>query len=140
MKSNKTTATKATKANKTQAQSPRQYNTLFRPVADIVATAVEPKEGTGATRYTLDEGGAFVLAICFTDKDYDFGSLTVLGLSVNVTVRATKDGAMFLSFPSVKNKNGDYVDLVRMFDKDFHTCVKALLSAIYSEQEELPFD
>ena len=107
----------------------RSFCVEYRPVDAIIADAVAPEKEGGATRYKLAEG--IFLGIVETEKDFDFGYIEVFGFSINVTIRGGKNG-MFISFPSVKTKKGDYVDLARCYDKNFHSAVKLLLEKLYA--------
>lgn len=107
----------------------RSFGVEYRPVDAIIADAVAPEKEGGATRYKLAEG--IFLGIVETEKDFDFGYIEVFGFSINVTIRGGKNG-MFISFPSVKTKKGDYVDLARCYDKNFHSAVKLLLEKLYA--------
>ena len=116
------------KKNSAKEVVERNFGVEYHPVADIIADAVAPEKDGGATRYRLAEG--IYLGIVESDKDYDFGYIEVYGFSINVTIRGGKNG-MFVSFPSTKTKKGDYVDLARCFDKNFHTTVKSVLEKVY---------
>ena len=107
----------------------RDFGVQYRTTEEIIADAVAPEKEGGATRYRLAEG--IYLGIVESDKDYDFGYIEVYGFSINVTIRGGKNG-MFVSFPSTKTKKGDYVDLARCYDKNFHSTVKSLLEKVYA--------
>ena len=106
----------------------RSFGVEYRPIEDIITDAVAPEKEGGATRYRLADG--IYLGIVETEKDFDFGYIEVFGFSINVTIRGGKNG-MFISFPSAKSKKGDYVDLARCYDKNFHSAVKLLLEKLY---------
>lgn len=106
----------------------RDFGVNYRPVDAIIVDASRPEKEGGATRYCLADG--IYLGIVEIDKDYDFGYIEVFGFSINVTIRSGKNG-MFISFPSAKTKKGDYTDLVRCYDKNFHGAVKSLLEKLY---------
>ena len=106
----------------------RSFGVEYRPIEDIITDAVAPEKEGGATRYRLADG--IYLGIVETEKDFDFGYIEVFGFSINVTIRGGKNG-MFISFPSVKTKKGDYVDIARCYDKNFHSAVKLLLEKLY---------
>ena len=80
------------------------------------------------TKYTLYNG--IELVIVDTDRDYDFGSLKMFGLSVKVTFRETKNGYRML-YPSYEKINGDYVNLVTSFNKDLNDIVNKILEYHY---------
>ena len=106
----------------------RDFGVAYRTPEEIIADAVAPEKEGGATRYCLADG--IYLGIVETEKDFDFGYIEVFGFSINVTIRGGKNG-MFISFPSAKSKKGDYVDLARCYDKNFHSAVKLLLEKLY---------
>lgn len=108
-------------------QEARDFGVKYLTVDEILSNARGSEKEGGATRYTLANG--IILGIVETHKDFDFGYIEVFGFSINVTIRSGKNG-MFVSFPSVKTKEG-YADLARCYDKSFHETVKALLARLY---------
>ena len=55
-------------------------------------------------QYPLQTG--VTLTIIDTDNDYDYGTLNIFGVSINITFRNTKNGMMAF-YPSYKKNNGD---------------------------------
>ena len=120
------------KKGNTETKGKKEEKKLFN-VASIhfnsIDDIIEGKEVNGKrTSYPLY--GGVTLTITDTDKDYDFGQLNVFGLCVNVTIFSGKEG-MFISYPSYKNKDGEYVNLVNNFDKDFNSIIKEVLARHY---------
>ena len=107
----------------------RDFGVEYRPVDAIIVDAARPEKEGGATRYCLADG--IYLGIVEPEQDFAFGYSEAFGFSINVTIRGGKNG-MFISFPSAKTKNGDYVDLARCYDKGFHATVKLLLEKLYA--------
>lgn len=104
----------------------------FNKVEDIVKRKQEEKyrKDQLVTRYPLC--GGVTLSIYDTDKDYDYGTLNIYGVSINVTFRGGKNG-MFCSYPSVKTSKGEYSQMVNNFSKAFNSVIKEVLEKHYEE-------
>lgn len=115
------------KATINKAQE-RITGVVYRKPEEINNSVINPTKDGGAFRYELADG--ITLGIVFTDGDVDFGFLDFFGLNVSIKIRTGKNG-QFVSFPSYKAKDGSYKDEARVFDKNFHECVRELLALIY---------
>ena len=80
-------------------------------------------------KYPLQTG--VTLTIIDTDNNYDFGTLNMFGVSINITFRNTKNGMMAF-YPSYKKSNGEYANLVTSYSKSLNEIIKAVVSAHYN--------
>lgn len=101
------------------------------------------KKSEKCTRYHMGEGVS--MDIC-DGEVYDFGSICVYGLCVQITIRESKKGDLFISYPQVKNKAGEYKALVTNYSKALIDAIKIVLKMHYDnfvavdEDVELPFE
>lgn len=67
-----------------------------------------------------------------------FFDATVNGVDIKglKLVTSTKDGSLFLSFPSEKGKDGKYYDIVTISDLNLRNEVASVLTDTYSKQED----
>ena len=119
-KENKTNETNKEVFNKGEIQ----FFTL-----DKILSEKHVNEKGNMVQYPLQTG--VTLTIIDTDNDYDFGSLNLFGLSVNMTFRSTKNGMMAF-YPSYKKSNGEYSNLVTSYSKSLNEIVKSVVSAHYN--------
>lgn len=84
--------------------------------------------GKGRTAYPLR--GGVTLTIQETEHNFDLAHLNIYGLDVSCFVRTGKNGA-FLSYPSHKEKDGEYKEDVICYSKSLNTAIKDLLSRLY---------
>lgn len=117
---------KSTKTTETKKELFNVADLEFNKLDEIIASKLEEKN---VTRYPVAPG--VTLAIFNSDRDdYDFGSLNVYGLSVDITIRSGKKG-MFISYPSYKNKDGEYKNLVSNFSKSFNEILASVVNKHY---------
>lgn len=123
------------KAN-AKKNAPARVTLKFREVVDIMSSAEETD-----TRVTFDlvekQGGksCVTLTIYPSDEDYDNGVLELFGFSIRVNIRSGQNG-MYLSLPARKTSKGDWFDLVKCYDTNFHSTVKEVLAAYYGDDTE----
>lgn len=99
-------------------------------VFDDLETIVNGKEVKDfTTKYPLAKG--VTLTITDTEKDYDYGFLCVYGIYINITIRPTKKGTMFVSYPSVKDGRGGYKNVVTNYSKVFNDVINQVLARHY---------
>lgn len=119
------------KTNKTETTA--QNNKVFNACDlqfDKLENIIKNKEvKDSCTKYPLLEG--VTLTIYDTDKDYDFGSLCVFGLNVNVTFRPSKKGVMFVSYPSTQTKKGEWKDLVMNYSESMRAIIDEVVTEHY---------
>ena len=121
---------------KSKGEAPARVTLKYRETVDILSSAEETD-----TRVTFDlvekqkEMHVCTLTIYPSDEDYDNGVLELFGLSIRVTIRSGQNG-MYLSFPARKSSKGDWFDLVKCFDANFHACIKEVLAAYYEDETE----
>lgn len=108
----------------------------WRPVVDILADAVESDKGVTFDLVERQKGLKVVtLTIYSSESSADPCVLDVMGISIRGLICDGKNG-MFLSLPSRKGKDGNYYNDVTIYDKDFHTLMKELLTAYYGGADE----
>lgn len=81
------------------------------------------------TKYVLYNG--IELVIINSDKDYDFGSLRLFGVKINVTFRQTKNGFRML-YPSYKTNGNEYKDHAISYNKDLNALINTILEYHYN--------
>ena len=122
--------------NAPEKEAPARLTLKWLEVSAILASKVETENKMEFDLVERQKGEPTVtLTIYPSDKDFDNAILNVFGFSIRVVVRAGKSG-MFVSFPSQKGKDGNYYDQVTCYDKNFHSTIKAALSAIYADSNE----
>lgn len=66
-------------------------------------------------------------------KHNDYGSITLdCGFVIYITIVETKKGR-FISYPSYKTKNGEYVNQAYCFDKDVIKDLNTVLEEMYED-------
>ena len=119
------------KENKTNETSKEVFNKAeikFMSLEDILSKKYVNEKGN-MVQYPLQQG--ITLTIIDSDNDYDFGSLNLFGVSINMTFRSTKNGMMAF-YPSYKKSNGEYANLVTSYSKSLNEIIKAVVSAHYN--------
>ncbi|MBQ0111597.1 MAG: hypothetical protein KBT03_00540 [Bacteroidales bacterium] len=94
---------------------------------------VVDKKDFSIDRYQLSK--YVYLDICFNDDGNDTAQLNVCGVAVKCRIVKAKNRnrevTYFLGLPSYKKKDGDYADLVIIFNKEMNECISELLERIY---------
>lgn len=117
MKNQKTNVTPATNNN---------GGLTFIDADKIIASREDTEK---YTKYTLYNG--IELVIVNSDKDYDFGSLKLFGVSINVTFRQTKNGYRMM-YPSYKTNGNEYKNHVTSYNKDLNALINSILEFHYN--------
>lgn len=81
------------------------------------------------TKYILYNG--IELVIVNSDKDYDFGSIKLFGVSINVTYRNTKNGFRMM-YPSYKTNGNEYKNHVTSYNKELNVLINSILEYHYN--------
>ena len=130
-----TSNTKAKKGAKPAKKAPTRAALKFQTCADIMAGAYQDDKRTTFDLVAKNNGLETVtLTIYPMDADFDAAVLNIFGFSIRCFIRQGSNG-MFLSFPSHKDRNGEYHDDAACYDKNFHAIVKEVLAAYYSDEE-----
>lgn len=129
-------STKATKATKATKEAPARVACPWLSSADALASKVET-ENKVEFDLVAKEGvvPSVTLTIYPTDMEWDNAILNLYGVSIRCVIRGGKNG-MFLSLPSQKGKDGNYYDLVKVYDKGFYSLVNEVLAAYYGDEAE----
>lgn len=115
-------------------KAPERSSLKFRTSAEILGDKFENDNKVVFDLVAKVDGKQTVTLTIFpSDNDYDNGVVDLFGFAIRVTIRSGQNG-MFLSFPSKKQKDGDYFDLVSCFDKNFHSMIKEVLAGYYSDE------
>ena len=135
-KNTNNTNTKATKGAKpAKKEAPKRATLKFQTCAEIMAGAYQDDKRTTFDLVAKNNGLETVtLTIYPTDADFDAAVINVFGFSIRCFIRQGSNG-MFLSFPSHKDRNGEYHDDAACYDKAFHAIIKEVLTAYYSDEE-----
>ena len=119
---------KENKTNETNKEVFNKGELKFLTLDEILSKKHVTEKGN-MVQYPLQTG--VTLTIIDTDNDYDFGSLNLFGLSINMTFRSTKNGMMAF-YPSYKKSNGEYTNLVTSYSKSLNEIIKSVVSAHYN--------
>ena len=138
MKKSNSNASKKGTNNKTVSR----YGLKWRTPAEILGDAQTSDDSNKVIFDLVARNGngkellpPVTLTIYLSDNDWDNALLNLFGVSIRCTVRSSKNG-MFLSLPSQKGKDGNYYDIVTVYDKDFHAVGKEVLNGYYSDDAE----
>lgn len=123
--------------NKNEERGVKKYDngTDFFSIDKIVENIenVVDKKDFSIDRYKLSDH--VYLDICFNDDGNDTAQLNICGVAIKCRIVKTKNKdreyTYFLGLPSYKNKDGDYVNLVIIFNKEMNNCISELLERIY---------
>ena len=96
---------------------------------DEILSKKHVNEKDNIVQYPLQTG--VTLTIIDTDNNYDYGSLNMFGVSINMKFRSTKNGMMAF-YPSYKKSDEEYTNLVTSYSKSLNEIVKSVVSAHYN--------
>lgn len=123
--------------NKNEEKGVKKYDngTDFFSIDKIVEDVenVVDKDDFSIDRYHLSK--YVYLDICFNEDGNDTAQLNVCGVAIKCRIVKTKTSKLeytyFLGLPSYKKKDGDYANLVIIFNKEMNDCISELLERIY---------
>lgn len=127
----KNVESKATENKATESK--KEYKDLFKSIlndADEVISKAKKNGKGNMTSYELSEGIYF--NIVDTDGDRDLASLNIYGVSIILTIIGSEKGT-FISYPSYKNKAGEYKQNVTNYSKSLNDLLKLIVKAHYEE-------
>ena len=116
------------KTNETNNEVFNKGELDFMSLEEILAEKLVNEDGN-IVKYPLRTG--VTLTIIDNDDDFDFGSLNIFGVSINVTFRDTKKGVMMF-YPSYKKSINKYANLVTSYSKSLNEIIKSVVSAHYN--------
>lgn len=94
------------------------------------------KNGNALLTFTIDKDIVLTILDC---DEFANATLRVCGIAVTLRIINGKNGA-FVSYPQYKNNKGEYVPLVTNYNKDMNEIIKKIVSAIYDDSNEVPFN
>ncbi len=116
-----------TKAQETKTEVKDLFASILNDTTEVIQGATKNKKGN-MTTYELSEG--VLLRIVSTDGDRDLGSLSIYGVSINLSFGISEKGAYVL-YPSYKTKDGEFKQLVTNYSKSLNNLIKEILKAHY---------
>lgn len=132
----KTTETKRTTGSKATGSKATEKSIdngiKFYPITQIVDGVKTVSE---TDDYCIDsyELAPYVkIDMCYRQGSNDTAQLNLFGICIRCrVVEDKKNKRFFLALPSYKAGNGDYKDLVTIYNKEMHTVIRQLLDEIY---------
>lgn len=94
------------------------------------------KNGNALLTFFLDSTTVLRILDC---DEFANATLSVNNVAITLRIINGKNGA-FVSYPQYKNGKGEYVPLVTNYNKDMNEIIKKIVSAIYDDNNELPFN